>query len=73
VTGDMGRITIAVALTLLAMHAANADGHTVMFVKGMAYGIAEHCPKLHVDWEGVRKTRCSLATSPAIFTTLWTA
>jgi hypothetical protein len=47
---------IALALTLLATHAANADGRTVMFVKGMAYGIAENCPDRQVDAEAVRKT-----------------
>jgi predicted DNA-binding helix-hairpin-helix protein len=38
-----------------------------MFVKGMAYGIAENCPKLQLDSEAVRKTNRVTGNLPGDF------
>jgi hypothetical protein len=47
---------LAFVILLMAVAHAYADGRSVMFVKGMAYGIAEQCPKLQVDSAAVHMT-----------------
>ena len=53
----MRKIALAFGLIAFATHAANADGRTVMFLKGIAYGIAQECSNMQVDEEAVRKTK----------------
>ena len=63
----MNKIIIVLTCMLLATHAANADGRTVMFLKGVAYGIANQCPDLQVDTEAVRKTKVIAGNRPGDF------
>jgi hypothetical protein len=58
---------IAAAAMMLLANGAHADGRTVMFVKGIAYGIAEHCPDLQVDAQAVRKTTSVPGSRPGDF------
>lgn len=44
----MRNIIIALAFTLLAS-TANADGRSVAYLQGAAFGIAANCPSLHLD------------------------
>lgn len=56
----MTRTTILFALAIaaaLAPHPARADARTVMWLKGVAYGIAQECPTMRVDADAVRKTK----------------
>ena len=44
-------------MLFVSTHPAMADGRTVAFVKGMAYGISAHCPNLPVDKSEVSRTK----------------
>lgn len=50
-------ILAALCLTALAPLPASADGRSVMFLKGVAYGIAQECPAMQVDGDAVRKIK----------------
>jgi hypothetical protein len=62
-------LTTAIAATtmMLLANRSQADARTVMFVKGNAYGIAEHCPDLQVDADAVRKTKSIPGNRPGDF------
>lgn len=53
----LSTIALCAALAASAAHQAHADGRSVMLVKGMAYGIAQECPAMHVDAQAVRNTK----------------
>ena len=57
---------IAVTFAIISGE-ARADGRSLMFMRGVAYGIAQECPGLPVDSDGVRRKQRIPATREGDF------
>ena len=65
----MSKIAIGLVVPLSTMTSvvAHADGRSVMFLKGVAYGVARECPKLPVDADAIRSTKRISGNAPGDF------